>query len=320
MRNLGKLQVSSLGYGCMGLSGIYGGSDDAQGMRTLQGAADAGVTFFDTADVYGDGHNEELLGRALRDRREKLVIASKFGLQAQTSATRSVSGHPDYVKQAVRQSLKRLGMDYLDLYYLHRVDPQVPIEDTVGAMAELVERGLVRHIGLSEASAATLRRAAAVHPIAALQSEWSLWARDLEAEILPTCRELGVGLVPWSPLGRGFLTHQLTQLAADDYRLTAPRFQGDNFQINLERARRLAELAGEWGCTAAQLALAWLLHQGQDVVPIPGTRSLERVHENLGSLWVELDAARMARLEELFPPGSTAGERYPEHLMRTVNL
>lgn len=304
----------------MGLSGIYGGSDDAQGIRTLQGAADAGVTLFDTADVYGNGHNEELVGRALRDRRQNLVIASKFGLQAQTSSDRQVSGHPDYVKQAVHNSLRRLGMDYLDLYYLHRVDPKVPIEDTVGAMAELVQQGLVRQLGLSEASAATVRRAAAVHPIAALQSEWSLWARDLEAEILPTCRELGIGLVPWSPLGRGFLTHQLTQLAPDDYRLSAPRFQGDNFQENLSRAARLAELAEEWGCTAAQLALAWLLHQGDDVMPIPGTRSLERVHENLGSLQVQLDATRLANLEALFPPGSTAGERYPEHLMRTVNL
>ena len=320
MRNLGKLQVSSLGYGCMGLSGIYGDSDDAQGIRTLQGAADAGVTLFDTADVYGNGHNEELLGRALRDRRDTLVIASKFGLQAQTSANRQVSGRPEYLQQAVRDSLRRLGMDYLDLYYLHRVDPHVPIEETVGAMAELVQQGLIRHIGLSEASAATVRRAAQVHPIAALQSEWSLWARDIEAEILPTCRELGIGLVPWSPLGRGFLTHQLTQLAADDYRLTAPRFQGDNFRANLERARRLAELAGQWGCTAAQLALAWLLHQGQEVVPIPGTRSLERMHENLGALWVELDAARLDLLEQLFPAGSTSGERYPEHLMRTVNL
>lgn len=304
----------------MGLSGIYGGSDDAQGIRTLQGAADAGVTLFDTADVYGNGHNEELLGRALRDRRQNLVIASKFGLKAQTSSDRQVSGHPEYLKQAVRDSLRRLGMDYLDLYYLHRVDPSVPIEETVGAMGELVEQGLVRHLGLSEASAATVRRAAAVHPIAALQSEWSLWARDIEAEILPTCRELGIGLVPWSPLGRGFLTHQLTQLPADDYRLTAPRFQGDNFQENLARAGRMAELAGEWGCTAAQLALAWLLHQGDDVVPIPGTRSLERVHENLGALQVQLDPTRLATLEELFPPGSTAGERYPEHLMRTVNL
>lgn len=304
----------------MGLSGIYGGSDDAAGIRTLRGAADAGVTFFDTADVYGDGHNEELLGRALGDRRHNLVIASKFGLQAQTSSSRQVSGHPDYVKQAVHNSLRRLGMDYLDLYYLHRVDPKVPIEDTVGAMAELVNQGLIRYIGLSEASAATVRRAAQVHPITALQSEWSLWARDLEAEILPTCRELGIGVVPWSPLGRGFLTHQLTRLAPDDYRLTAPRFQGENFQQNLERARRLAELAAEWGCTAAQLALAWLLHQGEEVVPIPGTRSLERVRENLGALEVGLDAPRLAKLEELFPPGSTAGERYPEHLMRTVNL
>ena len=320
MRHLGHLQVSSLGYGCMGLSGIYGGSDDAQGIRTLQGAADAGVTFFDTADVYGDGHNEELVGRAQRDRRQNLVIASKFGLQAQTSANRQVCGHPDYLKKAVRDSLRRLSMDHLDLYYLHRVDPQVPIEDTVGAMAELVQQGLIGHIGLSEASAETLRRAASVHPIAALQSEWSLWARDIEAEILPTCRELGIGVVPWSPLGRGFLTHQLTRLAPDDYRLSAPRFQGDNFQHNLARAERLAELAAEWGCTAAQLALAWLLHQGQEVVPIPGTRSLERVQENLGALHIRLDDHKRASLEELFPPGSTAGARYPEHLMRTVNL
>ncbi|MBN9419486.1 aldo/keto reductase [bacterium SCN 62-11] len=319
MRNLGLLQVSALGYGCMGLSGIYGASDDAQGVRTLQGAADAGITFFDTADVYGDGHNEELLGRALGDRRQHLVIASKFGLKAQASATREVSGRPEYVRQAVHQSLRRLNMDYLDLYYLHRVDPQVPIEETVGAMAELVQQGLIRHIGLSEASAATIRRAAAVHPITALQSEWSLWSRDIEAEILPTCRELGIGIVPWSPLGRGFLTNQL-ELQPGDYRLTAPRFQGENYQKNLDRSARFSELASHWNCTPAPLALAWLLHQGPEIVPIPGTRSLERVQQNLGALQVELSSANLATLSDLFPPGSTAGERYPEHLMRTVNL
>lgn len=321
MKSLGTLQVSPLGYGCMGLSGIYGASDDDQGIRTLQGAADRGVTFFDTADVYGNGHNEELVGRALRDRREGLVIASKFGLRGQSGSARNqVSGHPDYLKEAVRASLKRLAMDYLDLYYLHRVDPQVPIEDTVGAMAELVQQGLVRHIGLSEASAATVRRACAVHPVTALQSEWSLWMRDIEAEILPTCRELKVGIVPWSPLGRGFLTHQLTQLADDDYRRTAPRFQGDNFEHNLERARQLSELAKEWGHSAAQLALAWLLHQGPDVVPIPGTRKLERVEENLGAVRISLSAQQVDQMERIFPPGSTAGDRYPENLMRTVNL
>lgn len=319
MRKLGSLQISALGYGCMGLSGIYGSSDDNQGIRTLQGAADAGVTFFDTADVYGDGHNEQLLGRALGDRRQHLVIASKFGLKAQASATREVSGRPEYVRQAVQQSLMRLNMDYLDLYYLHRVDPHVPIEDTVGAMAELVQQGLIRHIGLSEASAATIRRAASVHPITALQSEWSLWARDIEREILPTCRELGIGIVPWSPLGRGFLTHQL-ELQPGDYRLTAPRFQGQNYEQNLERSARFAELAVDWNCTPAQLALAWLLHQGSDVVPIPGTRSLERVEQNLGALQVQLSPSQWTTLGELFPPGSTAGERYPEHLMRTVNL
>jgi aryl-alcohol dehydrogenase-like predicted oxidoreductase len=319
MRNLGQLQVSSLGYGCMGLSGIYGSSDDTQGLRTLEGAVEAGITFFDTADVYGDGHNEQLLGRALKPHRQRLVIASKFGLKAQASATREVSGRPEYVHQAVRQSLSRLQMDYLDLYYLHRVDPQVPIEDTIGAMAELVQQGLIRHIGLSEASAVTVEKAARVHPITALQSEWSLWTRDIEAEILPTCRRLGIGIVPWSPLGRGFLTHQL-ELQPGDYRLTAPRFQGDNYQTNLDRAARLSQLAAEWNCTAAQLALAWLLHQGEDIVPIPGTRSLERVHQNLGALQVQLNPARLATLEDLFPPGSTAGDRYPEHLMRTVNL
>lgn len=312
--------ITGMGYGCMGLSGIYGASQDDQGIATLRGAADLGVTHFDTADVYGNGHNESLLGRAFAGRRDKLLIASKFGLTGQFGNSRGVIGRPEYVHQAVRASLSRLNMDYLDLYYLHRVDPEVPIEDTVGAMAELVQQGLVRQLGLSEASAATIRRAVAVHPIFALQSEWSLWMRDIENEILPTCRELGIRIVPWSPLGRGFLTHQLTQLSPEDYRLTAPRFQGENFAKNLEKARQLAELAGEWGCTAAQLALAWLMHQGPDVVPIPGTRSLARVEENLGALKLSLSALNLQRLEELFPPGSTAGERYPEHLLRTVNL
>ncbi len=304
----------------MGLSGIYGASQDDQGIATLRGAADLGVTHFDTADVYGGGHNETLLGRAFAGRRDKLLIASKFGLTGQFGNSRGVNGRPEYVHQALRASLSRLAMDYLDLYYLHRVDPEVPIEETVGAMAELVQQGLVRHLGLSEASATTIRRAAATHPIYALQSEWSLWMRDLEAEILPTCRELGIRIVPWSPLGRGFLTHQLTQLAADDYRLTAPRFQGKNFAQNLEKARQLAELAAEWGCTAAQLALAWLLHQGKDVIPIPGTRNLSRVEENFGAPKISLSPPQLQRLEELFPPGSTAGERYPPHLLRTVNL
>ncbi|MBS2036231.1 aldo/keto reductase [bacterium] len=312
--------ITGIGYGCMGLSGIYGDSHDDQGIATLQGAADLGVILFDTADVYGSGHNETLLGRALGKRRGKLLIASKFGLTSQVGESRGVNGRPEYVHQAVRASLSRLGTDYLDLYYLHRVDPDVPIEDTVGAMAELVQQGLVRQLGLSEASAATIRRAASVHPIYALQSEWSLWMRDLEAEVVPTCRELGIRIVPWSPLGRGFLTHQLTSLAPQDYRLTAPRFQGENFQKNLEKAALLAGFAAEWGCTAAQVALAWLLHQGSDVVPIPGTRNLSRVAENLDALKLSLSSDQMQQLEQLFPPGSTAGERYPEHLMRTVNL
>ncbi|MFN8609658.1 MAG: aldo/keto reductase [Vulcanimicrobiota bacterium] len=312
--------ISGIGYGCMGLSGIYGASQDDEGIATLRGAADLGVLLFDTADVYGDGHNERLVGRALAGRRKQLLIASKFGLTSQTGSHRGVNGRPEYVHQAVRASLDRLGTDYLDLYYLHRVDPDVAIEETVGAMAELVQQGLVRQLGLSEASAATIRRAAKVHPIYALQSEWSLWMRDLEAEIVPTCRELGIRIVPWSPLGRGFLTHQLTQLAPDDYRLTAPRFQGENFTKNLEKARRLAELAAQWNCTAAQLALAWLLQQGPEVVPIPGTRNLARVEENMGALRLQLLPEQLRQIEELFPPGATAGQRYPEHLMKTVNL
>ena len=324
-RKLGDLEVSAIGYGCMGLSGIYGAGNDEQSLQLIGEVLAAGVTFFDTADVYGDGHNEELLGRALRGRRDEVVVASKFGLSSMSRDGQPlpVNGRPEYVRQACEASLRRLNFDYIDLYYQHRVDPLVPIEETVGAMAQLVQEGKVRRLGLSEAGASSLRKAQAVHPICALQSEWSLWTRDIEGSILATCRELGIGVVPWSPLGRGFLTGGVTgpeRFASNDSRQHYPRFQGDNLRHNLELVQALQDLATGLRCTAAQVALAWLLQQGNDVVPIPGTRNLSRFRENLGALQIQLSPELTGQLEDLFAPEKVAGQRYPEAQLRMVGL
>jgi len=310
-----------VGLGCMGMSEFYGASDDRESIDTLNRAIDIGVTFWDTADAYGSGKNEQLLARVLKDRRRQVTLATKFALRrGPDGAFVGVDGRPEYLKAACDASLQRLGVEQIDLYYQHRVDPNVPIEDTVGAMAELVQAGKVRFLGLSESSAKTLRRAHAVHPIAALQSEYSLWTRDVEGEILPACRELGITLVAYSPLGRGFLTGSFRtpdDLAADDWRRANPRFQGDNFEQNLALADRIRELAAAKGCTPAQLALAWLLAQGPDIVPIPGTRKRTRLEENAGSLEVELNDDERATLSHGLPPA--AGKRYPEASMATLN-
>lgn len=315
--------VSALGLGCMGMSEFYGATDESEALATLDLALEQGVTLLDTADAYGPHRNEELLGRALRGRRERVFLATKFGLMRSADPTsRGVNGRPDYVRQAVEGSLRRLAVDHLDLYYQHRVDPEVPIEETVGAMAELVQAGKVRYLGLSEASSDTLRRAQQVHPIAALQSEFSLWSRDpLEHGILATCRELGVALVAYSPLGRGFLTGALKSpedFAADDYRRLSPRFQGENFQRNLELVERVRALAEAKGVTPGQVALAWVLAQGEDIVPIPGTRRRHYLLENLGALEVRLSAEEKAELDSLFTPDAVAGTRYPAAWMQLV--
>ncbi|TGE24112.1 aldo/keto reductase [Hymenobacter aquaticus] len=325
-RNLGQqgLRVSALGLGCMGMSDFYGQRDDAESTRTLHRAQELGVTFFDTADMYGPYLNEELVGRAFQGRRQQVVLATKFGIQRDPNdpTKRGVNGRPEYVRQACEGSLKRLGTDYIDLYYQHRVDPSTPIEETVGAMSRLVEEGKVRFLGLSEAAADTVRRAHAVHPISALQTEYSLWSRDPEDEILPTVRELGIGFVPYSPLGRGFLTGQIQKfedLDQDDYRRHTPRFQGENFQKNLDLVARIKDLAGQKGCSASQLALAWVLAQGPDIVPIPGTKRISYLEENLGALEVQLTADELRQLDEIAPKGVAAGLRYPEQMMRSVN-
>jgi len=324
-RQLGNqgLKVSALGLGCMGMSEFYGPGDDQESIATIHRALDLGITLLDTADVYGCGANERLVGRAVKGHRSQVILATKFGnVRDAQGKFVGVSGDPKYVRACCDASLKRLGLDVIDLYYQHRVDPGVPIEDTVGAMSELVRAGKVRHLGLSEAAAGTIRRAARVHPIAALQTEYSLWTRDVEVEILPTCRELGIGFVSYSPLGRGFLTGKIKKvrdLAANDWRRTGPRFQGENFQHNLDIVHRLESLATRKQCTPAQLALAWVLAQGEDIVPIPGTKRRAYLEENVAALGVNLTRADLAELDAAAPRGAAAGQRYPESAMQAVN-
>jgi len=325
LRSLGKNgpRVSALGLGCMGMSEFYGPSDEAESIATIHRALDLGMNFLDTADAYGLGRNEELVGRAIKGRRNDAFLATKFSIQrSPEGALLGVSGKPDYVRSACEASLRRLGTDAIDLYYQHRVDRSVPIEETVGAMAGLVKQGKVRHLGLSEASAPTVRRAHAVHPIAALQTEYSLWTRDPEHEILATTRELGICFVAYSPLGRGFLTGRFKQfedLDPTDYRRNAPRFQGENFQKNLALVARLEQIAREKGCKASQLALAWVLAQGDDIVPIPGTKRRSYLEENVAALDVHLTAEDLARISEVAPPGVASGARYNPQLMQYIN-
>ena len=325
-RPLGRqgLVVSAIGLGCMGVSEFYGTADEKESMATLHHALELGINFLDTADVYGPFKNEELVGKAIRGRRDKVVLATKFGmLRSSDPAYRGVNGRPEYVKAACDASLRRLGTDHIDLYYQHRVDPTVPIEETVGAMAELVRVGKVRYLGLSEAGPQTIRRAHQVHPITALQSEYSLWSRDPEAEIMPTLRELGIGFVPYSPIGRGFLTGRIRRyedLAPNDFRRNLPRFQGENFGKNLELVERVGEIAGRKGIRAGQLALAWVLAQGKDIVPIPGTTCRNHLEENIAALDVVLTEIDLSDIESAMPPGAVSGIRQSEAMMRLVNL
>lgn len=324
-RELGKggLRVSAIGLGCMGMSEFYGPRDEAQSLATLQHAVESGVFFWDTADIYGPATNERLVGRALKEVRDRVVLATKFGIVRNDDGEfLGVNGRPEYVHEACDASLQRLGVDHIDLYYQHRVDPETPIEETVGAMARLVEAGKVRHLGLSEASVDTIKRANEVHPITALQTEYSLWSRDIEKGILPTCRELGIGLVAYSPLGRGFLSGQIKtvdDLAEDDWRRSNPRFQGENFARNIELVEKVQEIADRKSCTPAQLALAWLLAQGDDIVPIPGTRRSARLDENAAAVDVTLSAEELATIDAVIPQDAAAGERYPEPMMQLLN-
>ncbi|WP_294642126.1 aldo/keto reductase [uncultured Aureimonas sp.] len=324
-RKLGPdLRVSALGLGCMGMSEFYGAGDDGESLSVIHRALDLGITFLDTADMYGVGRNEELVGRALKGRRDRVVLATKFGNVRGANGERlGINGRPDYLRRACYASLKRLGVEHIDLYYQHRVDPNVPIEDTVGEMGRLVEEGKVRFLGLSEAGPDTIRRAHATHPIAALQTEYSLWSRDPEAEILPTLRELGIGFVPYSPLGRGFLTGRFQKpedLPDDDFRKSSPRFSPENFGRNLKLVDTVKAIAKRKNAAPSQLALAWVLAQGDDIVPIPGTKRMRYLEENAEAVHVELTADDLAEIDEAFPAGAAAGERYPEAGMKAVNL